>query len=139
MIKCPRLHQGDERQLDTRRIAPRAGDQRRLPDRLPRELGNRVDCLPEQLGSRVIPAIVVCIDLGLPEPEVGAQVDHHLARLQRGRGILGGDTMRQSQEDDAGITGGYLRGLGLGEDQSRNLQAREPRHHLSERLACMLA
>ena len=87
----------------------------------------------------MLPTVVVGIDLGITEPEVGTQVDHHLAGLESGRGILGCDTMRQRQKNGTRITGGDLGGIRLGENQPRDLEPREPRHHLTERFTGMLA
>ena len=139
VIERPGPDQGNQRQLDARRIAPGTGNERRGPDRLTGEFRDRVDRFPEQLRGGMLPAIVVGIDLRLPEPEVGAQVEDHLAGLQRRRGILSGDTVGQGQKDRTRIARGNLGGIRLGEDQPRNLEAGKPRHHLPEGFAGMLA
>ena len=128
----------DERQLDTCRVTTRAGDKRRGFDQLPRELRNRIDRLPQKLGSRMRSAIVIGIDLGFVQPEVSAQIDHDLVCFQERNRILGGHPMRQCQKNNACITGRHFGRLRFRKDQGSDLQSRETGHHLTHPLPLML-
>ena len=109
----PGSREGREGQQGRRRVAAGRPDDRGLPvakggEPGPVELGKAVDGLAEQVGPRMLEAVPAGIVGGVPEAEVGAEVDDRRAGGRELRDDLGGGTMGQREEDGVRVGDGRV-------------------------------
>jgi hypothetical protein len=80
------------------------------------DFGQAIDRLFEEFGSGMVVAVEGLVGVGAFEPEIGAQINDLATEVKEGRGIFGGDAMRQGEENDLGGLGEQF-GLGFAETQ----------------------
>ena len=80
-------------------------------------------------------AVILFVEREVAEAEVGGEVEHALAGGDEGRGVFGGNPVRQREEPDVHVGLRALLGRGRGEDERRVDHATEARDLVGDGLA----
>ena len=121
-----------ERHRRRGRVAARIGDQPRARHRVTTPLGEPVDGFRQQVRRRVLRAVPAPVGGRIPQPEVGAEINHPGARIEqpgRSRQRL---AVRQSKEHDIGVR---AEAIPVGLDQVAFRHAAQVRENGLDRLA----